>query len=105
MYEKAGFEVINEIAWDDVDGSKMTMPAMERLPQPLPVGVQKPTPLIKKPSVVISEVTPDDRAAMGRTKILSLGAEGRLFNSINPPHLQPDLETRVREYLLLRPSL
>jgi GNAT superfamily N-acetyltransferase len=95
LYVSAGFEVVTKVAWSASDGTAWSMPVMARAPQPRPASLAKPLPLIPRPAVVLSPVTADDWADVGRIRILSLGSEGKLFNNCYPTDRRLPLAIRV----------
>lgn len=72
-----------------------SMPVMVRAPQPRSASLPKPLPVIPRPEVVISPVTADDWADIGLIRILSLGAEGKLFSNCRPNDRRLPLAIRV----------
>ena len=95
MYERAGFEIVGQVV---IEGSELTLPAMERPPQPvasLAAEDDKSSEPAGSDDIVLSPVEDADWPELVRTRLLAM-EDNPSYATYAPKDLRPDLATRIR---------
>ena len=96
IYERAHFRVVGEVAVEgSTPDSRLTLPTMERPPQPIASLTEGNKAENPADDIILSTVEDADWPALVRTRLLAM-EDNPSYATYAPKDLRPDLETRVR---------